>query len=320
MDIIIYHANCWDGFCSAWLCRFAWPNAEFIPANYGWDPPDVTGKRVLIVDFSYDRDILLKLKEQAASLEVLDHHESAAKELEGLDFCTFDESKSGAGLTWDYLGQRGLLTLQDGGLGMHWLPAYIQDRDLWAFKIAYSREVNASVRSYPLDFEVWDKLYLRPLEELIREGRPVVRYQEEVIKNHLKYLEDVQIGQHKGKGCLCSFGKLWSELMHAMLEQHPEIEFAVTWMNTRDGIRLYSIRSRKDGLHVGELAESLGGGGHKHSAGFNFHYDLKVIGENAPVHTIPKKDGDKRSRTARPSPAESAAPPGADAQPAPSTQ
>lgn len=320
MDTIIYHANCcWDGFCSAWLCRFAWPNAEFIPANYGWTPPDVTGKRVLIVDFSYKREVLLKLKEQATSLEVLDHHETAERELEGLDFCTFDLNRSGAGLTWDYLKERGLLPLE-GGSGMHWLPAYIQDRDLWRHQLPNAREVNAAIRSYPLDWKVWDGLAAKVLSHLVIEGTAVVRYQAEVIANHLKHLDDIVIGEHRGKGCMCSFGKLWSELMHEMLDQNPEIEFALTWVNTQDGVRLYSIRSRQDGPHVGKLAESLGGGGHKHSAGFNFHYELRVIGPNAPVHTTPKKSDDKRPRTGGPSPTESAVRPGGDGPPVPNSQ
>lgn len=295
MDIVIYHANCWDGFCSAWLCRFAWPDAEFIPANYGWTPPDVTGKRVLIVDFSYKREVLLQLKSQAASLEVLDHHETAQKELEGLDFCTFDLNKSGAGLTWDYLKERKLIDLPADQFDMHWLPAYVQDRDLWRHSLPNTKEVNAAIRSYPLDWKVWDGLANKIVPHLVIEGTAVVRYQNEVINNHLKHLDDIQIGEHHGKGCLCSFGKLWSELMHEILDKNPEIEFALTWINTQEGVRLYSIRSRQGGPHVGKLAESMGGGGHKHSAGFNFPFEERIIGQDVPVHTTPKRDGGRKS-------------------------
>src|SRR3970040_843082 len=65
---ILYHANCYDGFGAAWS---AWLKLEgldaprqhdYIPVLYGDPPPDgLDGQDIVIVDFSYPRDILLEL-------------------------------------------------------------------------------------------------------------------------------------------------------------------------------------------------------------------------------------------------------------------
>jgi hypothetical protein len=60
---VIYHGNCNDGFCAAWVAWLKFGDkAEYISANYGDEPPPVDSEDILyIVDFSYPRDILLKL-------------------------------------------------------------------------------------------------------------------------------------------------------------------------------------------------------------------------------------------------------------------
>ena len=44
IPLVIYHANCWDGFCAAWIARKALGEIEAYPGYYGQSPPDVTGR------------------------------------------------------------------------------------------------------------------------------------------------------------------------------------------------------------------------------------------------------------------------------------
>jgi len=97
--LVLFHASCADGFCAAWICHKIYPDAEYVAVQYGQEPPDVKDREVLILDFSYPRKQLLAMRSAAKNLEVLDHHKTAAADLEGLDFCMFDMSKSGARLT-----------------------------------------------------------------------------------------------------------------------------------------------------------------------------------------------------------------------------
>ena len=83
--LVIYHANCWDGFCAAWIARKALGEIEPFPAYYGASPPDVKDRIVYMLDFSYPRDVMDRLLTEARRTVVLDHHKTAQ---EALDACT----------------------------------------------------------------------------------------------------------------------------------------------------------------------------------------------------------------------------------------
>ena len=80
MTTCIYHANCPDGFAAAWVVKKALENVVFFPAGYQTTPPDVTGKDVVIADFSYKRPVLLEMAAQANSILILDHHKTAIED------------------------------------------------------------------------------------------------------------------------------------------------------------------------------------------------------------------------------------------------
>jgi len=63
--LVIYHGACRDGFCAAWCVWRRMPGAEFVPAMYGNPPPDVDGRDVVIVDFSYDRALMDEMDRRA---------------------------------------------------------------------------------------------------------------------------------------------------------------------------------------------------------------------------------------------------------------
>lgn len=119
IDTVLYHRGCRDGGTAAWcLRRFGGlHSAAYHSVTYYEDPPWelIDDKHVLIVDFSYKRQVLLDVLHRAASLTVLDHHKSAAEDLQGLDFCTFDMNKSGAMLAWDWCREhrRDAMSLRD---------------------------------------------------------------------------------------------------------------------------------------------------------------------------------------------------------------
>jgi len=187
MTICIYHGNCADGFGAAWAVRQALDTrrVEFHAGVYQDPPPDVTNRHVLIVDFSYKREVLNQMCSVAKSILILDHHKSAAKDLAGYPqppelfedwieevnvnrdnvAALFDMDRSGAGITWDYF---------------HDVPRpplinHIEDRDLWRFKLEGTREIQACVFSYPYDFEVWDRLMAANLDDLRHEGEDVAQ-------------------------------------------------------------------------------------------------------------------------------------------------
>jgi oligoribonuclease NrnB/cAMP/cGMP phosphodiesterase (DHH superfamily) len=269
-DLCIYHKACTDGFGAALVVRmYKGEQCEFLAAQYGDEAPDVTGKDVVIVDFSYPREVLLKMYEQAESLIVLDHHRTAKEALAGLDFCIFDMERSGAMMAWDYFYPN--VSAPD-------IIKHIQDRDLWKWELEGTAEVSAGLRLLPNDFDTWlpfmndshDKFAI-----LMEKGRTVLEYQDLEIKRALDPSKwgTVEVGGYQVPITNCTH--LTSEICGAMAEDKP---FAVVYFDTAEE-RVYSLRSRGENpVDVGAIAKEYGGGGHHCAAGFKLPLDkcLKV--------------------------------------------
>jgi hypothetical protein len=60
--------------------RFGFDNVEFVGVKYGDPVPDMTGRDVYIVDFSYPPAVLIPAAKTAKKITVLDHHETARKQ------------------------------------------------------------------------------------------------------------------------------------------------------------------------------------------------------------------------------------------------
>ena len=66
VNLVIYHANCTDGFGAAYAAwKLLGDRADYHPAKYGEAPPDVSGKNVVVLDFSYDNATTKKLMKDA---------------------------------------------------------------------------------------------------------------------------------------------------------------------------------------------------------------------------------------------------------------
>src|SRR5947199_8253136 len=98
-DLVLYHAECTDGFGAAWAIWKRYPSAEFIPSDHGFPPPvSCAGRRVVLVDFSYSRPILQEMAKEATAFQVLDDDITAQEALRGLPYVHCDLHKSRAGL------------------------------------------------------------------------------------------------------------------------------------------------------------------------------------------------------------------------------
>ncbi len=254
-DVMLYHAECMDGFGAAWAVWKRFPTIRFIPVKHGLPPPqDLKEAHILIADFSYPREILEQLASDAKGLLVLDHHITAQQALEGLPYAHFDMKKSGAVLAWEWAHQS----------QAPWLLQYVQDKDLWNWALPNSREINAALASYTLDFEVWNQL---TQEQLEAEGRAILRYENELVE---KIAAEAVLLSFHGFTIPCVHSTiLTSQLGERLGAEHP---FAVIW-HDRGNRRYVSLRSREDQEDVGAIAAAYGGGGHTHAAGFSFPLD-----------------------------------------------
>lgn len=279
--LCLYHKSCSDGLGAAMAVR-AWFNEqpfdaaqdvprsvinrgiEFKTIQYGDPAPDVTGLDVFIVDFSFPPDTLRQMAELANSLVMIDHHASAQKDYGAPSVMPypenttiiFDMDKAGCILTWEYL----FPTTPPPELFY-----YLQDRDLWQWKLTQSKEVSAALRSYKPFFNVWDEFMTSAgLEKLKAEGAAILRYQNQQIEAGLS--QPAQMVEICGYTVPCvNCTHLISELGNELAKGQP---FAALYFDTADK-RVFSLRSADDGVDVSEVAKLYGGGGHARAAGFS---------------------------------------------------
>lgn len=279
--LCIYHANCADGFGAAWAVRHALGNeVEFHAGFYGKEPPDVTHRHVVLVDFSYKRLALEAMRERALSVIVLDHHKTAAADLAGCDappnywiyrdvigtgvslpLCAlFDMERSGAGIAWDYFHP---------GQARPALIDHIEDRDLWRFKLPKTREIQSSVFSFPYDFEIWDGLMHDDVAHLAAEGIALERKHHKDIAELVALTKrTMTIGGYAVPAASLPY-TLSSDAGNLMAQGE---RFAACYWDTAEH-RVFSLRSVDGGLDVSEVAKVYGGGGHKNASGFQVPRD-----------------------------------------------
>lgn len=261
--LVIYHSNCADGFSAAWCFWHRYGDAcDFHPGTYGQQPPEVTDRCVYLVDFSYKRDVVLKMLEAAAHIMLIDHHKTAIEDLAGIESGKFsavtDLNRSGATLAWDFL-------FPDESRPL--LLGHVEDRDLWRFKLPGTREIQAFVFAHEYTFELWDKLMAADQAELLKmtaAGAAIER------KHHKDVAELVAvckrrmvIGGHDVPTASLPY-TLASDAGHLMAQGEP---FAACYWDT-DEHRCFSLRATDDGMDVSEIAAQYGGGGHAKAAGF----------------------------------------------------
>jgi len=273
--LCIYHANCADGFGAAWVVRRALgeENVEFYQGKYGDLPPDCTGRDVVIVDFSYKRPVMMRIAEGAASILVIDHHKTAAESLVDLPAnveCHFNMNHSGAMLTWLYY-----FPDEDSPE----LLTHIEDRDLWKFKLPGTRSIQASLFSYPYNFDVWDGL-------MQHTDMGILQYEGEVLeRKHFKDIVELLkvtkrtmiIGGHEVEVANLPY-TMSSDAGHILVQTNP---FGACYYDTPTG-REFSLRSTDEKVDVSQIALMYGGGGHRNAAGFKVSFDKAMEFEVKP--------------------------------------
>jgi oligoribonuclease NrnB/cAMP/cGMP phosphodiesterase (DHH superfamily) len=257
VDFVIYHASCSDGFGARFAAELLLGiRATYHAAKHGDLPPDVRNKNVVIVDFSYDSVTTKRLIEDANTLIVLDHHKSALVELSDIPNVRFDMDKSGAILSWEFF--------HPGKQPPRFLE-YIQDRDLWKWKLPYSREFSAAFDMVDFDYEEYEKFLTDSVVDSAQErGAYILAYSKTVISKIAKHAAPRKID---GKDVLVVNSPHWmSEIGNAL---STKCDYALIWYYDHDTRQVkVSLRAHHDDADVSEVAKRFGGGGHRKAAGF----------------------------------------------------
>src|SRR5690606_12012065 len=291
---VLYHANCMDGFGAAyvaweyfneWQDEVSPEDVVFIPVNYDAPPPEMPDpKAIIILDFSYPTQVLESFKSilddvadrtgEPTGLTILDHHKSASHLIDFQKkyakdpnvFVNYVLDRSGAMLAWDYFFPKEPTP---------WLIMYIEDRDLWKWELKNSKEINAAIRSYPMDFQLWHDVFVDLYfgsGEAYAEGKAILRAQDKQVELICKNAEIVSFNytsnkvQHCIRAAIVNTCLYQSDVGSELLKTYKDIDMAAMYYQ-KGGNTYWSLRSIED-FDVSKVAKDLGGGGHKNAAGF----------------------------------------------------
>ena len=275
---IIYHGGCPDGFGAAWAF---WktkpkPTTTYHRTHQKTTLPEAPDNRILyIMDTSFSRDQMTGLHEKhgVGRVILMDHHQTAEQELDGLPDCYFDQSRSGAVIAWEYFHP---------STPVPELLDYIQDRDLWRWELPDSRAISAYIHSQRQDFNTWDQMAnaLRrqktAREKIIAAGEAILLSENRNIRTVLSKSFLAQIAGYEIPIANSHLHR--SEIGNALLRMHPDRPFVGIYRDTEPGVRKWSLRSRRGDFDVEPIARAMGGGGHPSSASFT---------QNTPTIQVP---------------------------------
>lgn len=266
--LCIYHAGCLDGFTAAWIVvhKFGKENVELFPAKYGEEPPDVTDREVLVVDFSYPKQTLIEMATKAKSVSLYDHHKTAQEDLEclkgkipGLNI-VFDQTRSGCGIVFDELFSDEVILSRPNIINC------IEDGDLWRFAFENTKVIRAYMYSLEFDVDTWTEVILEtPFHEIVSRGKLLLIAHENNVKKVLAQTRRILcIGGYIVPAA--NVNGIFASDVGTELASEDKGFFAATYYDTEHHT-IFSLRSSGE-FDVSEIAKIYGGGGHKNAAGF----------------------------------------------------
>lgn len=265
--IVVYHKDCLDGFGSAWA---AWKSfrekAVYLPVRP--DPEDFLSrnfsqKEIYLIDVSFSADLIRGLSAAGNKITIIDHHQTTAGTMVLADQHSFDLQHSAAVLSWRYFQPRRPVPK---------LLLYVEDMDLWLFRLPQSRPLAAFLELVDHDFIFWNRLaadFERSdrRKKFAEKGKIFIEARKKIIEVLVANAEKIILDNHEALAVNSPFW--FSEIGEAIYLREPHL--GIIW--ARKG-NFYKVSLRSDGsVDVASLAEKYGGGGHRQAAGFRWPAD-----------------------------------------------
>lgn len=299
-DICYYHRNCLDGIVAAYplWCE----NKQTIDVNYGeeWNLDNCKDKNIVIVDFCFPLEIMIRLCDIANTILLIDHHKSSIDTIEKLKIknrknlhVVFDINLAACQLSFHYFY----------GVKSFWLTDTVADRDLWKFnsdpfpcidnKESDIPGTQAVCRAIDERGYSWENIesYIttgdaRTLYSLLyAKGVDLLRFDSKLVdemvskSNDYIYVDDNDNNDnneckkpYEVRITCCNIDKYISEVGYKLYTQY-NCDFAVVYSYNHNH-DTWRISCRGDGIKV-DLSEFCSkfykGGGHKGAGGFTIY-------------------------------------------------
>lgn len=264
--LVLYHADCMDGYASAWA---AWKKlgnkANYKAVRHQTPLPDFAdGAIIYILDFCYAAEILVDAAKRASKIVVLDHHISAQNDFERYQQqheipdnleVNFIQDHSGCIISWQYFM---------GETEAPFILKHIEDHDIWRHQLPKTEEISKALYlRLPVNFYAFEKIKLSTLR---REGGLLLKQQNLNVSRLFKTRHSVTLNNLTGLAVNAS-PMFSSDLGHVLAEKSGTFGLTYYYHGKRQCYEC-SLRSIGD-YDVSELAQKFGGGGHKNASGFN---------------------------------------------------
>jgi len=237
VDVVVFHAGCADGSAAAtvvWLACIEEAirayvggrrsrDVTFIGCNYssecksGATLGEVSGKRVLVVDYSFPRDTMARLLSAAAAVLVLDHHASAEADLHDVpdENKVFVRHQCGATLAFNWAKP---------GCAVPRFLRLIEDYDLWrkamadteAFNMGLPKPLGRGVMG-PQAMQRWVTAYRGGDAAVLALGAPRVALRDELALAAAKHAVAVTIRDTAITAAVVSASTYKNEVADALL-------------------------------------------------------------------------------------------------------
>ncbi len=262
--VVIYHGGCWDGFSGAWAAWKKFGNqAEYVGATDRFAlPRRLKGKEIYLIDYTYEPDLIKELIKDNGRVTAIDHHITSESAVKLTQQYSFSLRHSGAVLAWHYFHP---------SCKVPKLLRYVEDSDLWKWKLPRAREILAFVDTFDMSFKTWNRL-AKDLETAVgrksyaEKGKFLRHYEERLMKT--EFLPNAELVNFLGYKifALNAPHHFVDDLGHIFSKKTRS--FAIVW---REGSGRIKVSLRSDGaVDVSKIAKKFRGGGHKRAAAFSF--------------------------------------------------
>lgn len=291
-DIVVYHDPCSDGISAMWAVKHSLPNIMTLECKAGrcntLDLSLFENKRVIFVDICPTMEELENMSNVANWITVLDHHDSSVKAyklyynnddylgvVHGNIEIYLDMKRSGCQMSWDYFNPS-----ISPSKTRPWFLNYVADRDLWQWKLEYSKEYNTAF--FDLGYMTKDKineLYTmtdNKKRELLTYGIDAVKKFNKTIDNICKNAKVARIGDYYCWLITCTYkyrSDVGNRLSNICLPSGLMPDFTAIWTcDPESNDKWISLRNI-EGLNLSDVCKEFDnkGGGHPRAAGFTIY-------------------------------------------------
>lgn len=299
--IIAYHANCIDGFTSAWIVDKVWrslnsPVIVHMPMRY--DAASLLALELMlandnytaleVVDYSLPLIYISKIADRYKNLfiEILDHHKTTFEKyfpdlvieentriydkVQGARV-RLENDECGASLCWKHFY---------GNVSAPRLIEYVKDYDLWQFNLGNETKwVNQYLRDIDMNLKNWDDVSVKldnpaGRMEVLTRGHQLFDEHNHAVADLVLSAKDSYLNGIKGLAVECH--PKYSNDVGTLLVQRSGTFGATYYPDHAEGVIKWSLRSNNESsIDVSVIAKNFGGGGHRNAAGF----DIQLCGE-----------------------------------------